>query len=772
MITIYNSNTTDFNNNGIAVLNSCIKVEVTEELNGDYSLDLEYPIFGNIKWQYLINDNIIKCLTPKGTQLFRIAKVIKNMSSVDVYARHIFYDLIDNFIEDVSITGMNGAEAINAILTGTQYTHNFKGYSDLENVGTASYLRKNPVESILDGDNSFLDTWGGELLRDDFDIHINASIGEDRGYTILYGKNLQSVEDNSDYTNIVTRVMPVGRDESGNEIELPEKYVDSPLINNYIHPHVKNYDFPDIKVNAAPSDGSAIVTLNNVYTQLREQANLLFSKNHIDIPVIAYTIDFVELCKTEEYKDYSILQQIYIGDTVAIKHQRIGINLKAKLIKYVYDGVLEKYISMELGDVTSVNAGVVNITINSQINGIQLNIDDVKFITDKLKNALGGYCIKRDNEMLIMDTPNIATATKVWRWNLNGLGYSSTGYNGTYGVAITMDGEIVANFIKTGELDADLIRVGTITSSDGSFSISLDNGHMTTYDKGTNKALDFYKESISFFDYLGTGTPVGDISSTRQQASNGTYTAQPAIKVAAKVGSSVLLSARSTDSTYDTTILEVSNNTYGDGIRTNIHQPFFVDVTNRSALYLQGSGNNMYGNLEHQGYSLTGIGNLSCVNLNVSGGKSCKQTTKSFGDKLFYAYEFGEHYLGDIVFGKISNGLAVVYGNGLIQECLNMDIDYHVKFYPYESCNYKIEKHQGYINITADKDIEFDLEIMAKRRDFENIRLEDADSVKSTLNQPNEIIPLNDTLKNDINNDLSNILLNGLNLNTKLLEVE
>lgn len=101
--------------------------------------------------------------------------------------------MIDDFIEDVSITELNGTGSTDSILTGTQYAHRFKGYSELENIGAASYLRKNPVESILDGDNSFLNIWGGELLRDNYNIYINAGIGEDRGYTILHGKNLQQL---------------------------------------------------------------------------------------------------------------------------------------------------------------------------------------------------------------------------------------------------------------------------------------------------------------------------------------------------------------------------------------------------------------------------------------------------------------------------------------------------------------------------------------------------------------------------------------------------
>jgi phage minor structural protein len=524
LINIYNSTETDFENNGLAVLDTCIKAEVSEELNGIYDITLEYPLFGNTKWQYLIEDNIIKAPTPRGTQLFRIVNKNKTMSSIEIYARHIFYDLLYNFLEDVRPTNLNGAGSLNWILSHTQYTHRFKGYSDILNTGTAYYVRKNPVESILgDLDNSYLKTWGGEVLRDNFDIRINGAIGEDRGYTITWGKNLQGINDKTDYSNVITKVMPVGRDVNDNPLLLPEKYIDSPLINNYFKPKIKDFDFPNIKVITNPQEGETAVSQDDVYTKLREQAALLFSEQNIDKPILDAEIDFVELSKTEEYKDYSILQQIYMGDIVTCKHEKIGINLKAKVVKYTYDAIREKYINITLADATANNAESVTINIPSVINNIHLSIDQTKQITDKLKNALGGYVVKRDGEILIMDTKDIRTATKVWRWNLNGLGYSSTGYNGTYGTAITMDGEIVANFIKTGELDASLITTGIIQSSDGTFAISLTAGKMTTYDKDNGfKALEFENRTIKGFDFINNGTQIWQIETIREDNGIGT----------------------------------------------------------------------------------------------------------------------------------------------------------------------------------------------------------------------------------------------------------
>lgn len=621
MINIYTSNETDFTNNGLAVLGTCIKAEVSEELNGIYDITLEYPLFGNNKWQYLIEDNIIKAPTPKGTQLFRIVNKNKTMSSIEVYARHIFYDLLYNFLEDVRPTSLNGAGSLQWILSHTQYTHRFKGYSDILNTGTAYYVRKNPVESILGSDdNAYLKIWGGEVLRDNFDIHINGAIGEDRGYTIAWGKNLQGINDKTDYSNVITKVMPVGRDVNDNPLLLPEKYIDSPLINNYAMPHIKDFDFPNIKVITNPQEGETAVTQDQVYEQLRKQASLLFSEQNIDKPILDAEIDFVELSKTEEYKDYSILQQIYLGDTVTCKHEKIGINLKAKVVKYTYDAIREKYVNITLADATANNAESVTINIPSVINNIHLSIDQAKQITDKLKNALGGYVVKRDGEILIMDTKDIRTATKVWRWNLNGLGYSSTGYNGTYGTAITMDGEIVANFIKTGTLDASLIKTGIIQSSDGSFQLSLTSGHMTTYSDG-KVAIDIFNQTIAWHDWQGDAELTGEIASARLLDAQGNPTGKQVLSI--QIPHGVMLDLASINEDSNSPVLRIDNycsDPYKQAINMNIDELFIMPKNSPENGVVLQDGKLILGNhIDMNGY---GFENLGKMNMSTGTGTS------------------------------------------------------------------------------------------------------------------------------------------------------
>ncbi|EKO1913626.1 phage tail protein [Clostridium botulinum] len=365
MINVYNSREINFENNGICVLDNCIRCEVEEELNGFYGLELEYPIF-DAKTKYLVEDNIIKAPTPIGVQLFRIYRPVKNMSTLTFYCRHIFYDLLDNFIESYRTGNVTGNRVLSGILANTQYSNNFKGNSNISTIADAYYVRKNPVAAIMGEEkNSFLNRWGGEILRNNFNISILNSIGRDNGVTIRYAKNLLGLEEDLDMSEVTTRIMPTGLTENDQSILLPEKYIDSPLINKYPFPKVKHLHFGDIKV-----DPEENVTLSDVQRLLREKVQELYSIEKIDIPKVNYKVDFVELSKTEEYKNYKVLEKVNLGDIVTIKHKKLNIDIKGKVIKYKWDSVLNKYLEIELGNFKE--------NLSTDLNNISNSIEEVK----------------------------------------------------------------------------------------------------------------------------------------------------------------------------------------------------------------------------------------------------------------------------------------------------------------------------------------------------------------------------------------------------------
>lgn len=487
MICVYESNTVDFDNNGLTVLDKYIKATVIEEVNGEYSLTLIYPLADANKSKYLIKNNIIKANKPnKKEEYFRIEKTRRTEKEIEVLCYQISKDLDRNFLEDVRPTNLNGHNALNWMADRLQYPTLFTFSSDIDTVSSASYIRKNFLDAVMGSDdNSFLKRWGGELDRNKFRFRIVNRLGSDRGFRIERGKNLIEIEEMIEGTE-TTRIMPTGRDENDKIVMLPERYVDSPLINNYPTPSIKTVDFSDIKVSR-PDAETDYPDLEAVYEELRTQANLMYSVQNIDRPKINFNVKISDNSKTREYKKLGILQTLSLGDTVTIFSEKLNLDIKARFLKYEYDCATDKYINLEFGDFVKGEYSANAILENTVIEHKKENSD----IANKIKRALEGHVVTREGEILIMDTEDIATMLKNWRWNLNGLAYGEEGYNGNYRTAITMDGEIVADFVKTGTLIADLIKAGILSSANGKTWINMEDGSFSFVDKITFDGSEF-----------------------------------------------------------------------------------------------------------------------------------------------------------------------------------------------------------------------------------------------------------------------------------------
>lgn len=438
---------------------------ITRELNGTYKLEFEYSLDG-LNSSYLEKFNIIKCKFNGKYQLFRITQINKK-KTIKVYALHIFFDLVSNMLVDVRPTNQTGTNALKYILSHTKYSNPFEVIGNVTSEKTAYYIRKNPVEAIFSAENSITKVWGGEIDLDNFTIDYSNKIGSDNGVFIEWGKNLKEIEMLIDITDTATQIMPIGRD----ELLLPEKFIDSPLINNYPYPLIKTVEL-DIGIDE-------VTTEEEAYKQMRNAINGMYDSG-IDLPLVNIKINYQDLSKTIEYQKYNHLEKINLGDTVTTKVW--GMIIKTRVIKIVYDVLKEKIISFELGNekvsLLSEQKSIITKQIeNSNINPNSILEQAQKNATELLTNALGGYVVKTQTELLIMDDPDPNNAKNVWRWNLNGLGFSHNGINGPYETAITQDGKIVANFVTTGTMSVERIEglVDTIIGINRSIELNQTN---------------------------------------------------------------------------------------------------------------------------------------------------------------------------------------------------------------------------------------------------------------------------------------------------------
>lgn len=421
MICVYDPDEREFKNNGIAVLNP-ITCTVTEELNGTYELDMLHPVDAHGKWTHLGAFNIIRAPVPgMGYQPFRICRPGKIMGKgIKINARHVFYDLLYDYIHDCGPVSVSPKEALSLMFESSVNKMSFAYESDITQTAGASFKNINPVNAIMGDESCLLNLYRAEIIRDGFGISINKIIGRDSGVRIAYGKNLLGIEYTEDVSNTVTRLIPHSGD-----TYLPELYIDSP--------HVTRYPFP--LAGAAEFTGLE----GDIETGLRNGAEQMFADG-CDLPDINVKIDFTVLEKTEEYKNYRRLEAVNLGDFVSVAYPELGLDLKARCVKYEYDCITERYNMLELGTVKEslsragiATAGAIDRSIRA--------ISGVGAAAQVLSDGMGGNVLKRYGELLIMDTDDIATAKKIWKWDKNGLSYSENGYGGQWRIKLGMDGK-------------------------------------------------------------------------------------------------------------------------------------------------------------------------------------------------------------------------------------------------------------------------------------------------------------------------------------------
>ena len=348
MIQIYAPENTNFDMNGNEVLVPSV-CEMEAELGGAWFLNMTHPIDAEGKWKNIVKEAVISAPTFMGKkQLFRIDESDKQDTEIVVKAYPIFFDSADEvFLMDKRPTDKNGQEVLDILTEGTKYS----GESNISAVNTAYFIRRNLMNAINGDSPSFIGTWGGEPLYDNYKVIVNERAGGDYGAEVRYGKNMDSISFKEDMSEVVTRIVPV----AFNGRTLSTNYVDSPLINKYAKVYTREIVFEDVKYYediSTSEDTSKIIVCNTqeeLDTALVAKCNEQFEAG-IDIYKVTIDVDLVSLENTEEYKDFMDLVRIGLGDTVGCYNNRLDITTKARAIKIKWNCITDSVTEVVLGD--------------------------------------------------------------------------------------------------------------------------------------------------------------------------------------------------------------------------------------------------------------------------------------------------------------------------------------------------------------------------------------------------------------------------------------
>ena len=279
-------------------------------------------------------------------QPFRIYRVVPELDKVTVYARHIFYDLLDNMVKSLKPSpSAVGASVVQTLSGACLSPHDFSFYSDLTSTAEdVEWENINPVEAML-GENGLVSKYGAELARDWYDVFLVRRVGNNTDVSIREKKNLTGISYDVDETDVVTRIMPTGEDADGNILYLPELYIDSPNLNAYTHPKWIHLSVSEAR---EVTDGDEPKSKTQCYAEMRKATQAEFDAG-CDLPTVTLKVDFVNCSDAEEYKQYAALTDIFLGDSVRVVARRIGVEVAMRMTQYTYDCLTRKYTSVTLG---------------------------------------------------------------------------------------------------------------------------------------------------------------------------------------------------------------------------------------------------------------------------------------------------------------------------------------------------------------------------------------------------------------------------------------
>lgn len=302
-------------------------------------------------------------------QLFRIYSVEQDSESATVTAKamHVFYDdagnLINTKYEPNKVALATVMDKINASLHQSAEVEFHALGVDGKITGDLSY--KTPVEAYLDPDEGIVAQTGAMLIRDNWDAYLIKDSVRDMGVTIRRGKNLIGVEVTNDISDIVTRIIPIGKKKNGDPLGLSgTAYVDSPHIGEYSFPRIKRVEY-DVQTGKDGFNSDSAVR-----TELKRLAQEDFSVNGVDLPTYGMEVDFVLLQNTAEYANFASLQAVHLYDTVTVIDEMLGLKAKVRVTGYKWDCIAKQYESVTLGELQDLNQTVYSFNLpNGGVSG-------------------------------------------------------------------------------------------------------------------------------------------------------------------------------------------------------------------------------------------------------------------------------------------------------------------------------------------------------------------------------------------------------------------
>ena len=743
----------DFVTNGVGRLSDCISCVVTEERNGIYECEFEYPMDG-AHFSEIKEGMIIACTHDDAgdIQPFDIYGHSAPINGVvTFYAHHVSYRLSNAVVMPFTATS-----CVEAILAIPNNLANGSEFSFWTNKGTAGdYENKVPTNArgLLGGQqNSLLDVYGtGDYEFDKFMVRLYTNRGADTGVQVRYGKNLIDLKDDLSEETSYNAVVPYWLSADGELVTLDEKlliYNGAIYKTTYLTDHelviLRTETDEPIEVryrviNAVPLDMSDAFEEAPTQEQLRQAATSRFESSYAWLPSHNISIDFVQLWQTEEYKEYAPLQRVRLCDTVSVYYPKLGVEaVKEKVIKTVFNVLLDRYDSIELGTLQTTLAQAIKGDVESTLLEEVPKRSELEGMFDLIRGGLGGYVYLKPNaagkpeEILIMDQPEINDAVNIIRMNKNGIGFSQNGYNGPFNSAWTIDGTFYADWIKA----------GIISDVAGKNSWNMDTGYLVTqilraeeyiYMDGSEDAyfkIPFLSNTEHYLELSRFGFLIrsGD-TYIRNFLSSYSGTAGDILPE-----TTVQVEGLRWVGEYDAAQYETSIHPFyftmfklppggGSAYYNTQFAPGSLIISNQGASRtMQFTASTGYALIKGTGLRIEGY-------LQTTGTKNRVVETETYNERALYAYEMPAAMFGDIGEAVLDEeGICYVDIDDIFSETITSKVEYQVFLQKEgEGDCWIAEKKPGYFVIQGTPNLKVAWELKAKQKGYELSRMDQTD---------------------------------------------
>lgn len=506
----------DFTTNGLGRLIDATRCEITEEANGKYELEMDYPAISRFS-DYFENGYQIKA-KPNDLEeyhIFEIKQTFKDTftNSIVIYAQSRTYKLGNRQVRLVTVDNRNGSEAMKLIEQNMDEPCDIKLHSDINTASSTVFEARNVLNCIAGEQGSLLQYWGGEIKREPFKLSLLRRRGRDNVGTVRYGKDLKGLTIKFDWQSIVTKVLPFAELQSGADGTSQRIYGDA-VKSEYIN------KYPDVYAQYVQfTEDQGVKDLSSLNKVAGKYFTTLYPGS--DKPKVSIELEIEKLTDSEEAKEFAKMRNYNLFDTFTVYHKFYDIDIQTKVTGIVYDALAEKTIKITAGDIQvafykqqsqDFQEAIKTLTKKDYMSNF------IDYITDLINGVKGGsilqYPKNRPHTLYFMDTDSTDTAKNVIAINNQGIGFSTTGWKGPFRNAWTIDGILNADFIRSGKIRSDIFETSFNSYGD---ILRLVNGALQAWN-GKTKIMELTKQGLEFWNgnshigSIGTkGNPFPDL---------------------------------------------------------------------------------------------------------------------------------------------------------------------------------------------------------------------------------------------------------------------